>query len=212
MKKYGRTIREYFIITFAVILMDIGIYVFKFPNNFSFGGISGLAVVITPFLPFTASQINLFFNGILLVIGFLFLGKDFGVMTAYVTVVSSLLLNVMEAHVALLELENVRIMKEMRNCVNRKVNCETANINKTVSAAVRQAEDIMLIRDSTGFEGLPDNLRQIAQLRLARPEATLKELGEALDPPVGKSGVNHRLRKLSNMAEKLRDGRPATEA
>ena len=70
----------------------------------------------------------------------------------------------------------------------------------------------MLIRDRTGFEGLPDNLRQIAQLRLARPEATLKELGEALDPPVGKSGVNHRLRKLSNMAEKLRDGRPATEA
>ena len=97
MKKYGRTIREYFIITFAVILMDIGIYVFKFPNNFSFGGISGLAVVITPFLPFTASQINLFFNGILLVIGFLFLGKYFGVKTAYVTVVSSLLLNVMEA-------------------------------------------------------------------------------------------------------------------
>ena len=97
MKKYGRAIREYVIITLAVILMDIGIYVFKFPNNFSFGGISGLAVVITPFLPFTASQINLFFNGILLAVGFLFLGKDFGVKTAYVTVVSSLLLNLMEA-------------------------------------------------------------------------------------------------------------------
>ena len=122
------------------------------------------------------------------------------------------LLNVMEAPVALMELENIRILKEMRGSVNRQVNCETANIHKTVSAAVRQAEDIMLIRDRTGFEGLPDNLRQIAQLRLARPEATLKELGEALDPPVGKSGVNHRLRKLSNMAEKLRDGRPATEA
>ncbi len=122
------------------------------------------------------------------------------------------ILNVMEATVSLMELENIRILKEMRGSVNRQVNCETANIHKTVSAAVRQAEDIMLIRDRTGFEGLPDNLRQIAQLRLARPEATLKELGEALDPPVGKSGVNHRLRKLSNMAEKLRDGRPATEA
>ena len=122
------------------------------------------------------------------------------------------ILNVMEATVSLMELENIRILKEMRGSVNRQVNCETANINKTVSAAVRQAEDIMLIRDSTGFEGLPDNLRQIAQLRLARPEATLKELGEALDPPVGKSGVNHRLRRLANLAEKLRDGRPATEA
>ncbi len=97
MKRYGRIIREYMIITLAVILMDIGIYVFKFPNHFSFGGISGLAVVITPFLPFTASQINLFFNGILLAVGFLFLGKGFGVKTAYVTVVSSLLLNLMEA-------------------------------------------------------------------------------------------------------------------
>ena len=122
------------------------------------------------------------------------------------------ILNVMEATVSLMELENIRILKEMRGSVNRQVNCETANINKTVSAAVRQAEDIMLIRDSTGLEGLPDNLRQIAQLRLARPEATLKELGEALDPPVGKSGVNHRLRRLANLAEKLRDGRPATEA
>lgn len=96
MGKYGRLIREYAIITFAVILMDIGIYIFKFPNNFSFGGISGLAVVITPFVPFSASQINLFFNTFLLVIGFLFLGKDFGVKTAYVTIVSSLLLNLME--------------------------------------------------------------------------------------------------------------------
>ncbi len=122
------------------------------------------------------------------------------------------ILNVMEAPVSLMELENIRILKEMRGSVNRQVNCETANINKTVSAAVRQVEDITLIRDRTGFEGLPENLRQIARLRLARPEATLKELGEALDPPVGKSGVNHRLRRLSSMAEKLRDGRPGTEA
>ncbi len=95
------------------------------------------------------------------------------------------ILNVMEAPVALMELENIRILKEMRGSVNRQVNCETANINKTVSAAVKQMEDIIYIRDTAGFDSLPDNLREIAELRLARPEATLKELGEALDPPVG---------------------------
>lgn len=83
-------------ITIAVIIMDIGVYVFKFPNNFSFGGVSGLAVVVTKFVPFTASQINLVINMILLVLGFTFLGKSFGMKTAYVTVVSSVLLNVME--------------------------------------------------------------------------------------------------------------------
>lgn len=97
MTKYGQMIKEYFMITLAVIVMDIGVYVFKFPNNFSFGGVSGLAVVATHFLPFTASQINLFVNMILLALGFLFLGKGFGVKTAYVTIVSSLLLNLMEA-------------------------------------------------------------------------------------------------------------------
>ncbi len=115
------------------------------------------------------------------------------------------ILNVMEAPLSLMELENIRILKEMRGSVNRKVNCETANIHKTVSAAVRQVEDITTIRDVMGFGGLPDNLQEIAQLRLARPEATLKELGEALNPPVGKSGVNHRLRKLSELADKLRN-------
>ena len=109
-------------------------------------------------------------------------------------------------------IEDIRILKEMRGSVNRQVNCETANINKTVSAAVKQMEDIIYIRDTAGFDSLPDNLREIAELRLARPEATLKELGEALDPPVGKSGVNHRLRKLGNMAERLRQERPDTGA
>ena len=118
------------------------------------------------------------------------------------------ILNVMEAPVALMELENIRILKEMRGSVNRQVNCETANINKTVSAAVKQMEDIIYIRDTAGLDSLPETLREIAELRLARPEATLKELGEALDPPVGKSGVNHRLRKLGNMAEVLRQERP----
>ncbi|MDO5406818.1 MAG: DNA-binding protein WhiA [Eubacteriales bacterium] len=115
------------------------------------------------------------------------------------------ILNVMEAPTALMELENIRIVKEMRGSVNRQVNCETANINKTVSAAVKQMEDITYIRDTIGFDTLPEGLQEIAELRLLRPEATLKELGEALDPPVGKSGVNHRLRKLGSLAEKLRE-------
>jgi len=114
------------------------------------------------------------------------------------------LLNVMEAHVALMNLENLRILKEMRNSINRRVNCEAANISKTVNAASRQIEDILFLRDHYGFEKLPDNLRQMAQVRLEYPEATLKELGEYLDPPVGKSGVNHRLRSLSEIAEKNR--------
>ena len=114
------------------------------------------------------------------------------------------ILNVMEAHVALMELENVRILKEMRNSVNRKVNCETANINKTVSAAVRQVEDIVYIQDTVGLDTLPEGLRDVALTRLANPEATLKELGSLMAEPVGKSGVNHRLRKLSELADKLR--------
>lgn len=91
-----RRVLEYVVITFAVILMDVGIYVFKFPNNFSFGGVSGMAVVFAHFIPLTSSQINLVINLILLVIGFMILGKDFGIKTGYVTVFSSLLLNVFE--------------------------------------------------------------------------------------------------------------------
>lgn len=121
------------------------------------------------------------------------------------------LLNVMEAPQALMEFENIRILKEMRGSVNRQVNCETANIHKTVSAAVKQIEDITFIRDTLGFDSLPENLAQIARLRLEKPEATLRELGEALEPPVGKSGVNHRLRKLGELAEDLR-GKPAPES
>ena len=114
------------------------------------------------------------------------------------------ILNVMEAHVSLMELENVRILKEMRNSVNRKVNCETANINKTVSAAVKQVEDITYLRDTIGFVHMPEGLVEAANARLANPDATLKELGESLTPPVGKSGINHRLRKLSELADKVR--------
>ncbi len=117
------------------------------------------------------------------------------------------LLGLMGAHLSLMELENVRIVKEVRNSVNRKVNCETANLNKTVSAAVRQTEDIQYIQSKIGLHRLPEGLEEIARLRLEYPDASLKELGEMLSPPVGKSGVNHRLRKLSFMADALRKGK-----
>ena len=117
------------------------------------------------------------------------------------------LLGLMGASISLLNLENVRILKDMRNSVNRKVNCETANINKTVNAAVKQVEDILYIRDTIGLEKLPENLGETALLRLEYPQASLKELGALFSPPVGKSGVNHRLRKISGIAEQLREGK-----
>lgn len=114
------------------------------------------------------------------------------------------LLNIIGAHGSLLQLENVRIMKEMRNNVNRLVNCETANLSKTVNAAVRQIESIKLIQKEIGLQRLPKNLREIAELRLSYPDESLKELGELVDPPVGKSGVNHRLRRIEKIADELR--------
>ncbi len=117
------------------------------------------------------------------------------------------LLNVMEAHVALMNLENVRILKEMRNSINRQVNCEAANISKTVAASAKQIEDIIYIRDNSGLGELTDGLEDIARLRIEYPEASLKELGAMLLPPIGKSGVNHRLRKLSLIADQLRENK-----
>ncbi len=114
------------------------------------------------------------------------------------------LLNIMEAPISLMNLENLRILKEMRNSINRKNNCDVANITKTVNAATKQIEDITYIRDNYGFNKLQDQLREMAEVRLEHPDATLLELGTYLDPPVGKSGVNHRLRKLSNLADRLR--------
>ena len=114
------------------------------------------------------------------------------------------LLNIMEAPVSLMNLENLRIVKEMRNSINRRVNCEVANITKTVNAATKQIEDITYLRDHYGFENLPVNLREMAEVRLEHPDSTLLELGKFLDPEVGKSGVNHRLRKLSELADKLK--------
>ena len=116
-------------------------------------------------------------------------------------------LNIMGAHKCLLDFENMRIYKSMREDIQRKVNCETANLKKTVNASVRQIEDIEYLEEQLGFENLPDGLREIAEIRLALPGATLQELADSIVPPIGKSGVNHRLRKLSKIAEDLRNAK-----
>ena len=105
---------------------------------------------------------------------------------------------------SLMEFENLRILKEMRNNINRKVNCETANISKTVSASVRQLEDIDIIEENIGLKNLPVSLYEMALIRRQYPDLPLKELGEKMEPPLGKSGINHRMRKLSELAEKYR--------
>jgi len=115
------------------------------------------------------------------------------------------MLNIMGAHTSLMDLENIRILKEMRNSINRRVNCETANISKTVSAAVKQVEDITYIQNAIGFGRISEGLEEMARLRLEYPDASLSELGKLLSTPVGKSGVNHRLRKLSAIADELRE-------
>lgn len=113
-------------------------------------------------------------------------------------------LNVMEAHVSLMEMENVRILKGMSNYYNRQVNCETANIKKTVATSVRQIDDIDFIIQNKGIDYLPEKLQDIAWVRKENPDASLQELGEMLDPPLGKSGVNHRLRKICQITQELR--------
>lgn len=114
------------------------------------------------------------------------------------------ILNVMGAHKALMEFENVRILKDVRQSVNRQVNCETANINKTIAASMKQLEDIRLIDSVIGIDNLDENTRNICQIRMEYPDAGLSELGDLMTPPLGKSGVNHRFRKLSQMAENIR--------
>ena len=114
-------------------------------------------------------------------------------------------LSIIGAHTALLEFENVRIYKEVRNNVNRLVNCETANLNKTVDAAIRQIESIKFIKEKCGFRKLSPSLKEVAEIRLNYPDISLKEIGQMLNPPIGKSGVNHRLRKIEKIAEELRD-------
>lgn len=112
-------------------------------------------------------------------------------------------LQIIGAHNALLDFENVRVVKEMRNQVNRLVNCETANLQKTVNAAVRQAGSIQLLLENGLLEKLPKALRETALLRLEHPEASLQEMVELSTGKVSRSGLNHRLRKLEEMAAQL---------
>lgn len=115
------------------------------------------------------------------------------------------LLNVCEAPIALMDFENRRILREIGNSINRRVNCEAANIVKTVNAASRQVEDIRFLQENYGLQNLPENLREMALIRLEYPDLPLKDLGEFFSTPIGKSGVNHRLRKLSELADKVRN-------
>lgn len=116
-------------------------------------------------------------------------------------------LNVIGAHVGLMKFEDVRIIRDMRNSVNRLVNCETANLNKTISAAQRQVNNIKFIRETVGLDQLPERLQEVAQLRLDYQDVTLKELGELVSgAKVSKSGINHRLRKIEEIADELRSG------
>ena len=111
------------------------------------------------------------------------------------------------AHNALFKFEDVRIIRDMRNSVNRLVNCETANLNKTIGAALRQVESIKLIEKTVGIEGIPERLQEIARVRIQHQEASLKELGELMaGGKISKSGVNHRLNKIDELAEKIRNG------
>lgn len=116
-------------------------------------------------------------------------------------------LNLVGAHQAMLKFEDVRIVRDMRNSVNRIVNCETANLNKTIGAAIRQVDNIRFIENTIGLDQLPEKLREIARLRVEYQDITLKELGEMVSTGVvSKSGVNHRLRKIDEIADGLRRG------
>lgn len=119
-------------------------------------------------------------------------------------------LSVIGAHKSMMDMANTRIVKEVRNSVNRRNNCDMANISKAVNAASKQIEDIELIEKNIGLSALPDILREMAVIRLEHPDSSLTELGGLMDPPVGKSGVNHRLRKISAIADELRLEREKT--
>ncbi|WP_407270724.1 DNA-binding protein WhiA [Radiobacillus sp. PE A8.2] len=116
------------------------------------------------------------------------------------------------AHKALLKFEDVRIVRDMRNSVNRLVNCETANLNKTIGAAFRQVENIRFIDRTVGLDSLPDKLKEIATLRVQHQDVSLKELGELVSTgKISKSGINHRLRKIDEFADKIKKGQPINE-
>ncbi len=107
---------------------------------------------------------------------------------------------------SMLKFEDVRIVRDMRNSVNRLVNCETANMNKTIDAASKQIDNIEFIQNRVGLQALPDKLQEIAALRLEHPEVSLKELGEMIPSgAISKSGINHRIRKINEFADRLRE-------
>ena len=108
------------------------------------------------------------------------------------------------AYSSVLRFEEIRVVKDIRNNVNRLVNCETANLIKTVEAAVSSVEDIKYIKRKKQFENMPEQLKEIAEIRMKYKDKSLKELGEILENPISKSGVNHRLRKISEFAKELR--------
>ncbi|MBO4909608.1 MAG: DNA-binding protein WhiA [Lachnospiraceae bacterium] len=114
------------------------------------------------------------------------------------------LLSVMGAQNSYMDFENRRIYKDVSNTVNRRVNCETSNIRKTVTAASKQLDDIRFLEEHGFLDDLPDTLKEAAYGRLENPDATLAELGALMDPPVGKSGINHRLLRLSDIARQKR--------
>lgn len=108
---------------------------------------------------------------------------------------------------SMLKFEDIRIVRDMRNSVNRIVNCENANLNKVADAANRQIENIKYLDEHLGIDKLPDKLQEVAYVRVANPELSLKELGELVPGgPISKSGINHRLRKINEMAAKLQKG------
>ena len=109
-------------------------------------------------------------------------------------------LALMGAAKAVIKFEEIRVIKDTRNNINRLVNCETANLNKTINAAVKQIEDIKKLKKNKKFESLPENLKEVANLRLENPDSTYEELGKMLSKPIGKSGVSHRLEKISKIA------------
>ena len=115
------------------------------------------------------------------------------------------LLTFMGAQSSTLEIINIKILKDVRNRVNRVRNCDMASQNKTSAASVRQAQDIKLIESVMGLDSLPDTLREIAEARLDNPEYSLNDLGEILDPPIGRSGVNHRLKRIKQIADGIRE-------
>jgi DNA-binding protein WhiA len=120
-------------------------------------------------------------------------------------------LNILGAHSHLLEFENIRIIKELRNKTNRINNCDSANLDKTINASLRQVQDIRLIEQTRGLTSLSEKLQEAAKLRLENPEASLSELAEMINPPIGKSGLNHRFKKIEEIAERIRTQEKTTQ-